>query len=196
MATERLVLFAEVKNAISMLPVAEWELTPREDDERTALLSTPIAVSILDSAERSFAVSLSDPRCFFFVENSLRNRVRHAFSINYCTVRERPHPVPGAHHFHSATQAQTLDETLSAIFASLAQHQCPKSMPCRTYLPCLGHWRNYYGQKNAASTFYAISISTAKNFDDKIYRNTHTQPRRNPQPRLWGLGVLITENGN
>jgi len=47
--------------------------------------------------------------------------VRHAFTINSRTVRERSRPVPGAHHFHSAIQAQTLDETLSVIFASLAQ---------------------------------------------------------------------------
>jgi hypothetical protein len=61
-ATERLVvLFAEV-NALSMLPVAEWELTSPEGDERTAHLSTPIAVSILESAVRSFAISLSNPR--------------------------------------------------------------------------------------------------------------------------------------
>ena len=37
-----------------------------------------------------------------------------------------------------------------------------------------GHWRNYYGQKNAASTFYVFSINAA-NFDDTIYRNS--QPR-------------------
>ena len=40
---------------------------------------------------------------------------------------------------------------------------------------CVGHWRNYYGQKNATSTIYVISINTA-NFDDTIYRNT--QPSR------------------
>ena len=60
-ATERLVLFAEV-NALSMPPVAEWELRSPEGDERTAQLSTPIAVSILKSAVRSFAICLSDPR--------------------------------------------------------------------------------------------------------------------------------------
>jgi hypothetical protein len=47
--------------------------------------------------------------------------VRHAFTINSRTVRERSRPVPGALHYHSAIQAQTSGETLSVIFASLAQ---------------------------------------------------------------------------
>ena len=141
-ATERLVLFAEVKNAISMLPVAEWELTPREDDERTALLSTPIAVSILNSAVRSFAVSSSEPCCFFCGEFAAQSSersldffaefsraVRYALSINSRTIRECSHPLPGAHHLYPAIQAQTVDETLSVVIASLAQRQCPKSMP-------------------------------------------------------------------
>jgi hypothetical protein len=63
----------------------------------------------------------------FFAE--FPRTVRHAFTINPRTVRERSRPVPGAHQLHSAIQAQTFDETLSVIFASLAQRQCPKSMP-------------------------------------------------------------------
>jgi len=77
-----------------MLLVAEWELTSREDDERTALLSTPTAVSILHSAVCSFAITLSEPRCFFHVKNSPRNRARSTLisSLNFPEHFATPSP--------------------------------------------------------------------------------------------------------